>query len=423
MKRLFIDGHNDTMMRVLDKDTKLPVVNIGEDTKFHIDIEKLQSGGLNAPVFAAFSEGYYENGEQNIEKSLSETLSIINGLYYTEKENKERFKIVNRVEEIIENQNAGRISAIPSIEGAYFIDENNYIEIIKQLKDLKIKILGYNWNHGNYLGVGAGETYSDRKTEVKGGITDLGIKTLRELDKSGIGIDVSHMNEETFWGVIKNAKNPIIATHSGADAIRNHRRNLKDDQLLAIKDNGGIVGIVLCASFIKEKDANLDDYMEHLFYILDLIGVDHVAIGSDLDGTTLPMGIRDSSEMYKIVDKLEEKYSKEEVDKIISGNFIRVFETLEKNEEYNILENIEIKTDYEMGEVVGQQEFLEIMISEENLDVSIIIDGIVVENFVNMEKVIEVEFDVENEEQFHILTIQVEKQGNIFRDTKIVRLF
>ncbi len=421
MDILYIDGHNDTMMRVLDGNTKLPTVDIGGHTRFHIDIEKLKKGKLSAPVFSAFSEGYFD-GRQNIEKSLSESLSIINALYFTEKNNEDSFKIVDSVQDITENFGDGKISAIPSIEGAYFIDEENHIEMLKQMKDLKIKILGFNWNHANCLGVGAGETYSDGKTPASGGITQLGIRVLKEMEKLGIGIDVSHMNEETFWGVVENTESPIIATHSGVYNLREHRRNLKDSQLHAIKESGGIVGIVLCSSFLKDEGADLDDYMNHLHYAVDLIGPEHVAIGSDLDGTTLPMGVKDSSEMYKIIDRLKEKYSHEDVEKIISGNFLRVFKELEKNEEKNYLDGIKIETAYEMGDLKEKNEVLKAHIGETKLKIRIIIDGIETAKFTNEFNEIDFDFDIKNEEQFHVLTIELEKDGKTFRDTKILRI-
>src|SRR5699024_9104431 len=125
--------------------------------------------------------------------------------------------------------------AIPTIEGAYGIDKDNYLELVKQWKDLNIKVIGFNWNYSNNLEEGAAEVYADEKTKSQGGLTDLGIDTLALMKKLGIGVDVSHMNEETFWGVVENVNNPIIATHSGAYRMKEHKRNLKDSQLKAIK--------------------------------------------------------------------------------------------------------------------------------------------------------------------------------------------
>lgn len=420
MEKLFIDGHNDTMMRVVDPETLEPRINIGGATDLHIDLGKLKKGGLSAPVFAAFSEGYYEKG-QNIEKSLSESLSILNALYYTEAKNRQDFRIVNRVDEILENFQAGRISGLASIEGAYFIDEDNYREILGQLRDLKIKILGFNWNYSNYLGEGAGETYSDGETASSGGLTDLGKVVLSEMEKLGLAIDVSHMNEETFYGVAKNTTNPIIASHSGAYAIRPHRRNLKDEQLEIIRQSGGLVGVVLCSNFLKEGGgASLEDYMEHLNYIVDKIGIDHVGIGSDLDGTDLPLDLKDSSEMGKIVELLRQKYSEDEVDKILYKNFLRVFRTIESNEEIEYLDG-EISLNYIMGENIKGKE-LKIKLPKTNLNTRIILDGILMDEFKNNSEDLNFRLDIVSREKFHILTIELENLGRLLRETRIVKI-
>jgi len=420
MERLFIDGHNDTMMRVIDQDTWEPVVDIGGATDFHIDLDKLQKGGLSAPIFAAFSQGYYDGG-QNIAKSLSESLAILNALYYTEEKNRERFKIVKTVEEIRGNFKNGLISAIPSIEGAYFISKDNHMEILRQLKDLGVKLLGFNWNYSNYLGEGAGEVYSDGKTKSSNGLTDLGKLVLKEMEDLGIGIDVSHMNEATFWGVVENTTSPIIASHSGAYRLRKHRRNLKDNQLEAIRESGGLVGLVLCNNFLKEGGAAyLEDYMDHLNYIVEKIGIDHVAIGSDLDGTDLPVDLKDSSEMGKIVALLEDQYASEDVNKILSGNFLRVFERLEARSKSGYLDG-EIKLNYSMGESIKNKD-LKAVLGWENLKTRLILDGIEIASFKNDRKNLDFKIDFTNQEKYHILTIEQEVNGKVTRATRIIRI-
>lgn len=417
--RLFIDGHNDTMMRILDRETRLPLVDLGGETDFHIDLAKLRQGGLNSPSFAAFSEGYYD-GQQDIERSLDETLSLINGLYFTESKNREDFRIVADSQELLENFRAGRISALATIEGAYFIDRHNYREILAQLKDLKIRMIGFNWNYSNYLGEGAAEHYSDKKTPSQGGLTELGAKVLAEMEELGLAIDVSHMNERTFWGVVENTKNPIIASHSGAYELRPHRRNLKDDQLRAIKESGGLVGLVLCNSFLTDDgQASLRDYMDHLNYIVDLIGVDHVGIGSDLDGTTLPVDLKDASELGKLVELLEEDYGPEDLDKILGGNYLRIFKKLDEGRKTRDLD-LEVQLDYEMGQLIGPGRRLKIVLPKEDLAVRLILDGIEMEYFISEERELEVEFDLDTEANFHVLTVEIEEAGLVSRKTRIL---
>lgn len=418
-KRLIIDGHNDTMMHVIDEESWLPVRDIGRLSDLHIDLDKLEKGGLSAPIFAAFTEGYYKNTG----KSLSRTLAILNALYFTERKNRERFRIVDRVSSIRESFQEGKIAAIPSIEGGYCIDGDNYYELLEQFKDLGVKILGFNWNYSNHLGEGAGESYEEGGSRSDGGLTDLGIRVLKEMKRLGIGIDVSHMNERTFWGVVENVDNPIIASHSNAYQLTQHRRNLKDDQLRAIRNSGGLVGAVLCPSFLTDgEEAYLDDYLDHIDYMVDLIGIDHVGIGSDFDGASLPVDMKDSSETYRISDKLVERgYREEEIDKILAGNFLRVFEELEKNSDRLDKSKINIKLDIGMGDRISRDQVINIRLSEEGR-LRIILDG---EEIGLLEAAREVDYilEIKNDEIFHILTVEGEsKDGEKSRLTNIIHI-
>lgn len=417
-KKIMIDGHNDTMMHLIDEKTWLPVKDIGKATDLHIDMKKLKAGGLNTPIFAAYTPGYYKNTA----KSLSRTLALLNALYFTERKNKNEFKIVSDVEDIEKTFERGKIAAIPAIEGAYGIDSDNYYELLKQFKDIGVKILGFNWNYSNNLGEGAAEIYEKEGKISEGGITELGIRVLKEMKELGIGIDVSHMNERTFWGVVENVNNPIIATHSNAYSLTGHRRNLKDDQLKAIANSNGLVGAVLCPAFITEgKVPHLEHYLNHIDYMVGLIGIDHVGIGSDFDGAELPIDMKDSSQMHKIIDGLLLRdYSNSDIDKIIGENFLRVFRELEKNADKRKLSDIEVEMNISMGDNVSKDKNIEIRLSEP-ANIRIILDGIELiteSDIMNMDY----KLDFKNDEIFHILTVEVEKGNAISRITNIIHI-
>ena len=325
-----VDGHNDTMAKVVDKNTWLPIIDIGKQTDFHIDIPKLEEGGLNVAFFASFTPGYYGNNS----KSLSRNLALINALYYTAKQNSDTFQITTTVDDIYKAIENKRIAAVPTIEGAYAIDEMNYKELLKQFYDLGIRVIAPTWNYSNAIGEGCNRIYGDDKnTPSNGGLTKLGERVIEEMNKLGILIDVSHLSEETFWDIINITKSPVIASHSGVYSLKNHQRNLKDYQLEAIKQNGGVVAVVLFTNFLSDKDdVYIKDFVNHIDYIVNFIGIDYVGIGSDFDGAQMPTDLKDASQMYKITDELINRgYSESDIEKVLGKNILRVLSKAQEN--------------------------------------------------------------------------------------------
>ena len=185
---IVVDGHNDTMTKVVDKDTWLPIIDIGETTKLNIDIPKLKEGGINVGFFASFTPGYYGNNA----KSLSRNLALINALYYTAKQNPTTFQITTSVDEINKTIKYNKLAAVPTIEGAYAINEINYEKLLKQFYDLGIRVIAPTWNYSNAIGEGCNRVYGDDKNRPSnGGLTKLGERVIEEMNRLGILIDVS----------------------------------------------------------------------------------------------------------------------------------------------------------------------------------------------------------------------------------------
>ena len=183
-KPIILDSHNDSMLNVVDEETWLPIINLAGNTTFHIDIPKLKKGGLNIPFFAAFTEGY----GKNIKKSISRTLALINALHFTEEKNLDSFKITSSLKDIIDTVNKGKIAAVPTIEGAYSLNEDYSLELLNQYNDLGIKLITLTWNYSNNLGEGAESIYNDvSKTASSGGLTKLGEKIILEMNRLEIG--------------------------------------------------------------------------------------------------------------------------------------------------------------------------------------------------------------------------------------------
>ncbi|NLY46649.1 MAG: membrane dipeptidase [Tissierella sp.] len=413
---IVVDGHNDTMMKIIDEETWLPIINIGKSTEYHIDIPKLQEGGINLGFFASFTEGYYGNDA----KSLSRNLALINALIFTYENNPDTFEIVTSIDEVNKAIENNKVGALPTIEGAYGINEENYLELLKQFYDLGIRAIAPTWNYSNHIGEGCSRAYGDSdNTPSEGGLTNLGKKVIEEMNKLGILVDVSHLAEETFWDVIRISKSPIIASHSGVYNLKKHQRNLKDDQLKAIKENGGVVGVVLFPNFLSDKkEVYIKDFVDHIDYIVNLIGIDYVGIGSDFDGAKMPLDLKDSSEMYKITDELIQRgYDDEAIEKILGKNILRVLKEVQQSGSY-YLEALE-------GEIIYKDDELILNMSKKiDLNVvnsRIIIDGIAYEANIDIERTyIFLKIEELLKEKFHVVSFEIEDHGMIQRYTKII---
>ncbi|MBX6342078.1 MAG: dipeptidase, partial [Thermomicrobiaceae bacterium] len=164
------------------------------------------------------------------------------------------------------------------------------------------------------------------------GLTGLGRALVRQCNDLGILIDVSHLNEPGFWDVIQETSKPIVASHSNARALCDHERNLTDDQIKAIAEYGGLVGINYHVGFLvkgatKGSEVPIGVLVDHIDHIVGLVGIDHVALGSDYDGATMPDALADAAHDVNIVHALAERgYDDEAIAKICRDNWLRVFE-------------------------------------------------------------------------------------------------
>ena len=417
---IIVDSHIDTLTKVIDDETWLPTTDIGTDTHFESDIPKLKAGGINVPFLAAYTPGFYKNTA----RSLSHTLAMINALYWIEENNPTDLKMTSTTDEIFEVLGQGKIAAVPTIEGAYSLDENNAIELVRQYHDLGVVTIGFTWNYSNALGEGAHRVFDDQmKTPSNGGLTELGKEVALEMNRLGMMIDVSHMAESTFWDILEVSKAPIIATHSGIDKLHNHARNLTDEQLLALAENGGVVGIVFYPTFLTNTGkATISDVVDHIDYAVDLIGVDHVAIGSDFDGATLPSDLQDASEMGKLIDELiSREYSVIDIMKILGLNTLRVMQEVEETSEYIESDgNIQVMPAYNMGESILERKPLLLAevkgITTIDADLYVVLDGVVYPaTFDEEDSTMYFQVKEELREQFHVVTFVAHSE----RETRI----
>ncbi|MDW7671397.1 MAG: membrane dipeptidase [Bacillota bacterium] len=218
-----VDGHNDTMMRVVNSTSWLPELDL-YDLNRQLNLQKAKEGGLDVAFYAAYT-GYQGTNaffidtygyEGRTARTNSRMLALINALYWNAEKNSDLMVIATSLNDIEKEVRDGKHVAVPTLEGMYSFEEDNAFELLQQYYDLGARAAAIVWNPANSLGAGT----SVANDAPNAGLTDLGKEIMREMNRLGIIIDVSHMNETTFFDTIAVSKVPIIASHSGVDAIR-----------------------------------------------------------------------------------------------------------------------------------------------------------------------------------------------------------
>ena len=427
-----VDTHNDTMMKVVDPTTWLPSVNIGEgQTTFHIDIPKMQQGGLDVAFFAAYTT---DCGSHSL--NVSRTLALNNALHWTVGNNPDLIGIATSFKEIHELTKKGKIAAVPAIEGAYSLRSSEDIELLHQYYDLGVRAVTLTHSASNCLGEGIYRQYVDG-TPSSGGLTDFGREVIREMNRLGMIVDVSHMAEGTFWGAIEASKAPILASHSSAYGLFAHLQNLKDDQIKALAKNGGVIQIGLAGIFLADPaaTATVRNIVDHIDYVVNLVGVDYVGIGSDFDGCTIPTDLRDVSGLPKITEELVRRgYSKPEIDKILGANTLRVLREVELLAEKSptiVGQAMSIIPTLSMGQVISEQTpLLKAHVDRgtgspiEGSSFRIIIDGnVYIPDYDNTTGILSLQVTeplTVGREGFHVVTFEaVDIAGEVSRETGI----
>ncbi len=284
-----------------------------------IDIPRMIEGGLDCQVFAVWT------APQFYDSPLKRAISIIDTFYSEIDNNLQSIEFCTNYQQVIRASNQGKISAVLAIEGGEPVQGGP--GVLRMLYKLGVRVLSFTHFPRNLIADGSGEMGS------KGGLTTLGIQLLEEMNRIGMIIDVSHINEQGFWDIVNQSKSPIIATHSNSKAVCDMHRNLTDEQIRALADNGGVMGMNFYPGFI-DKDpskANLDKLLDHMDHIVKLVGPDHLGLGSDFDGGGGFSGLEDVTKIPNITRGLVSRgYSDDDIEKILGGNFLRVFKEVLK---------------------------------------------------------------------------------------------
>jgi len=311
-KATVFDGHCDTILGIINhKRTFGKRASTG-----HLDIPRMKEGGIDVQFFAVFIEDIYKP-----DRSLKRALQLIDCFFKEIEKNQDDISLVRNYNQIKKANKAGKISAILSIEGGEALEGD--LAVLRVLYKLGVRLLTLTWNQRNQIADGIGES------RTGSGLTEFGLKVIDEMNRLGMLIDVSHLSETGFWDVIKRSKVPIVASHSNCYSLCSHFRNLKDKQIKALADKGGVIGVTFVPNFLtqEKRKTTVEDVVKHIDYLVEKAGVDCVGLGSDFDGTDgLPLGLEGADKVPNITEKLLNRgYKEGEIKNILGGNFLRVF--------------------------------------------------------------------------------------------------
>jgi membrane dipeptidase len=378
-KAILVDTHNDFPSASIEKKVSFDADLLG---KTHSDLVRMRQGGVDVQIFSIFCgpEQQHPYAFANRE---------IDSVYEWVRRSPRRMALIKTPAELARAVKEKSLATMIGVEGGHMIEDK--IENLDALYIRGARYMTLTWNNSTSWATSAADETApaspsqrsplDIPPPVEGasgdavrrkGLTDFGKKVVERMNELGMIVDVSHVGEQTFWDVIKITTKPVIASHSNAWGLCPHRRNLKDDQIKAIAKSGGVIFLNFYAGFIdstyerkrnvfakqhqaevdelieqgKQKDYALmmvgDNYkneinamrpslsalLDHLDYIVKLVGVDHVGLGSDFDGIEAPPLELNGVEDFPLITKalLERGYGKKDIKKILGENFLRVFE-------------------------------------------------------------------------------------------------
>ena len=348
------DGHNDTLTKIRHGGPEAQRSFLERSELGHLDLPRAREGGLAGGFFAIFTsspsyervvgkvlgpDGQVVRGSRSIRlppklerrMATSWTLSVMSDLFRLEAESDGDLEVVRTMADLRRCLAEGTFAVILHIEGAESIDRN--LETLDVFYEAGLRSLGPVWSRPTIFGHGVPFDFP-RSPDTGPGLTAAGVRLVRRCNELGVLIDLSHLNERGFWDVARISNAPLVATHSCAWSLSPTPRNLTDEQLDAVGKSNGVIGITYAVGFLR-ADGNgsgevvtpVTEIVRHARYVVDRIGVDHVALGSDFDGATIPDDLGDVSDLPRLIEAFRDAgFEEKEVEQIAYRNWIRVLE-------------------------------------------------------------------------------------------------
>jgi membrane dipeptidase len=359
---IVLDTHDDTTQRFFSKDFDIAKRNAGGS----IDIPRMREGGMNAIFFSIWIDGRIM-GPPAIQKALDQ----IDAVHESVRRNSKDMMFCRTADDVRRAHAQGKIAALIGVEGGHML--GNDIRMVRIFGDLGVRYMTLSHFYN--------DEWADSSTDkpAHNGLTDYGKDIVREMNRQGIMVDISHVSDKTFYDALEVSKAPLMASHSSCRALCDHVRDMSDDMIKALAAKGGVIQINYEVSFIDQayKDASdklsggvvaivdqlkkecgddeacmgkkmnemhdkavadgklphvsWERIIDHIDHAVKLVGADHVGLGSDFDGASMPEGMEDASKLPKITEALMRRgYQDEDIRKILGGNLLRVMEQNEK---------------------------------------------------------------------------------------------
>ena len=313
-----IDLHCDTILYCLENDTDL--LRCGG----HINIDKLSAGGCLAQCFALLiaakdNADFYLQGRNTPWDLYRHLLSYYQSCIASASN---RIRPAFSVSDILRNRQAGFLSSVLTVEDCVEID--GILDRFDTVYSDGVRMMTLTWNYENCIGF---PNCADQQAHTTNGLKPFGFDAVEKMNDLGIIVDVSHLSEAGFYDVASQSKKPFVASHSCCRALKDHPRNLTDLQLRTIADHGGVVGVNFFDKFAGRQDGStsIEDVVRHVLHIREKAGIDSIALGSDFDGFESRLEFTDYTGYPCILAALGKHFSDDEMEKICSGNFLRVF--------------------------------------------------------------------------------------------------
>lgn len=300
-----IDLHCDVLYKLSIMEEPISFHN---DSSLQANKERLQAGKVNVQFFAIFVAADLSPAEKFM--SAIRQIELFHSHILAPHPDIIHITDWSQLEQLGEQE----IGAVLTVEGVDIIGES--IEKLEILLNAGVKLVGLTWNQANAVAHGANEPSHL-------GLTPFGQEVVKLLNSRNIIIDVSHLNEQSFWDVLKVAKH-VIASHSNARSLCDHPRNLTDDQAKALVDNGGHIHLVYYPLFIKKevKSVTMEDFMHHFVHLARIVGVEHLGLGSDFDGISVFIeDLQDASKTQRVINALKDHFEEDHIRGIAANNF------------------------------------------------------------------------------------------------------
>jgi len=303
-----IDSHCDTLGKILDNG-----INAFNDGQCHISIDGLKTGRVGLQFFAAWVGPKYK-----YYPCLQRGLKLIDAYYTMLEYYPDTFFPLLCKDDIEKLNTENKIGALLAVEGGDILEGE--ISNLRILYHLGVRAITLTWNYRNELADGVLESKS------MSGLSSFGCEVVKEMNRLGILVDVSHLSEKGFYDVMETSTKPIAATHSNAWSIHPHPRNLKDEQIMLLAKNKGVMGINFYPPFLTDQKADLSHIIRHIDYVAGLAGTDVLGFGSDFDGIEETPENVNGPEVYNSIIEtlLKLNYKEDDIKKIAYGNYKRL---------------------------------------------------------------------------------------------------